>query len=119
MFPANKGQDPNKSAAAATFVKWMNDNSAGWAETGELPAQNTVREDPALLENYPALEPFLGELEYAHFETSSPGITAATALITTAVNEAVQGKKSAKEALDDAAKKADQILEQNKQQYGG
>jgi len=119
MFPANKGQDPNKSAAAATFVKWMNDNSAGWAETGELPAQNTVREDPALLETYPALEPFLGELEYAHYETSAPGITAAAALITTAVSEAVQGKKSPKDALDDAATKADQILEQNKQQYGG
>jgi len=119
MFPANKGQDPNKSAAAATFVKWMNDNSAGWAETGELPAQNSVREDPALIENYPALEPFLGELEYAHYETSAPGITGATALITTALNEALQGKKTPQEALDDAAAKANQILEQNAQQYGG
>jgi multiple sugar transport system substrate-binding protein len=119
MFPANKNQNADESAAAATFVKWMNDNSADWASTGELPAQNTVREDPALLQNYPALAPFLDELEYAHYETVSPGITNAMAEVTTAVNEAVLGKKSPKEALDDAAKKATQLLEQNKAQYGG
>jgi multiple sugar transport system substrate-binding protein len=78
-----------------------------------------VREDPALLQNYPALAPFLDELEYAHYETVSPGITNAMAEVATAVNEAVLGKKSPKEALDDAAKKADQLLEQNKAQYGG
>jgi multiple sugar transport system substrate-binding protein len=118
VFPANKNQDPNKSAAAATFVKWMNDNSADWASTGELPAQNSVREDPALIEEYPALEPFLGQLEYAHFETVSPGITNAMAQVTVAVNEALLGKKTVKEALDDAAAKADALLEQNAAQYG-
>ena len=118
VFPANKNQDPNRSAAAATFVKLMNDNSADWASTGELPAQNSVREDPALIEEYPALEPFLGQLEYAHFETVSPGITNAMAQVTVAVNEALLGKKSVKEALDDAAAKADALLEQNAAQYG-
>ncbi len=35
VLPAkNKGQDKNKTAAAATFVKWMNDHSLGVAETG-------------------------------------------------------------------------------------
>ncbi|GAB3607099.1 ABC transporter substrate-binding protein [Conyzicola nivalis] len=119
MFPANKNQDPDKSAAAATFVKWMNDNSAEWASTGELPAQNTVREDPALLTDYPALAPFLEQLEYARYETVSPGITNAMAEVTTGVNEAMLGKKSPKEALDDAAEKATQLLKQNKAQYGG
>jgi multiple sugar transport system substrate-binding protein len=97
----------------------MNDNSADWASTGELPAQNSVREDPALLQNYPALAPFLEELEYARYETVSPGITNAMAEVTTGVNEAVLGKKSPKEALDDAAAKATQLLQQNKAQYGG
>jgi multiple sugar transport system substrate-binding protein len=119
VFPANKGGDPDKSAAGATFVKWMNDNSADWAKTGELPAQNTVREDPALLETYPALAPFLEQLEYAHYETAAPGITNAVAEVTKAVNEAVLGKKTPQQALDDAAAKATQLLEQNKAQYGG
>ena len=119
IFLNNKGQDKNKTAAAATFVKWMNDNSSGWAATGELPAKNTVREDPALLKQYPNLEPFMKELDYAHYETVSPGINGANALITTAVNEAVLLKKAPKQALDDAAAQADKILQQNKKQYGG
>jgi len=39
--------------------------------------------------------------------------------VTTGVNEAMLGKKSPKEALDDAAAKATQLLKQNKAQYGG
>jgi len=118
VFPANKGQSADETSAAATFVKWMNDNSAGWAETGELPAANTVREDPAILEKYPNLEPFMEQLDYAHYETVSPGINEANALITTAINEALTGKKTPQAALDDAKAKADAIIEQNQQKYG-
>jgi multiple sugar transport system substrate-binding protein len=119
VFPANKGQDKNKTAAASVFVKWMNDNSLGWAETGELPAANSVREDPALLEKYPNLEPFMNELDYARYETVSPGISEANAQITLALNEALTGKKDPKTALDDAADKANQILKSNQAKYGG
>jgi len=49
VFPANKGQSENKTAAGATFVKWMNDHPAGWAATGELPSANAVRDEPVLL----------------------------------------------------------------------
>ncbi|MDQ1598510.1 MAG: multiple sugar transport system substrate-binding protein [Microbacteriaceae bacterium] len=119
IFPANKGQDKNKTSAAATFVKWMNDNSSGWAATGELPAKNSVRNDPQLLQDHPNLKPFLDQLPYAHYETVSPGITNAVATITTAVNEAVLLKKSPKQALDDGVAKANQLLKQNASQYGG
>jgi len=118
IFPNNKGQDKNKTSAAATFVSWMNDNSSSWAQTGELPAQNSVRDDPKLVQTYPNLKPFLAQLPYAHYETVSPGIGNAVAEITTAVNEAVLGKKTPKQALDDAASKADQLLKQNASQYG-
>lgn len=119
IFPNNKGQDKNKTAAAATFVQWMNQHSADWVQTGELPAANSVRNDPALVQKYPALKAFMDELPYAHYETVAPGIGSAEATITTAVNEAVLGKKSPKQALDDAVKQADKILAQNKAQYGG
>ncbi|AGW42680.1 ABC transporter sugar binding protein [Leifsonia xyli subsp. cynodontis DSM 46306] len=118
MFMNNKGQDKNKTAAAATFVKWMNDNSADWPQTGELPAKNSVRDDPALVRDYPNLKPFLDQLEYARYETAAPGITTVTATVTTAVNEAITGKKNPKKALDDAAAKADTLLKQNKAKYG-
>jgi multiple sugar transport system substrate-binding protein len=119
IFPNNKGQDKNKTAAAATFVQWMNQHSAGWAATGELPAQNTVRNSAALIQKYPALKSFLAELPYAHYETVSPGIGNAEATITTAVNEAVLGKMTPKAALDASVTKANQLLQQNAAQYGG
>jgi multiple sugar transport system substrate-binding protein len=118
-FVNNKGQDKNKTQAAATFVKWMNDHSLAWAAGGELPAANKVRDAASLASKYPQYKPFLKELQYAHFETTSPGIPNAEATITTAVNEAVLGKKSPKQALDDAVAQADKLLQQNKQQYGG
>ncbi len=117
-FVNNKGQDSNKTQAAGVFVQWMNEHSLAWAETGELPATNSVREDSSLVSKYPNLKPFLAELDYAHFETSAPGIPSADALLNTAVNEAILQKKSPQQALDDAAKKADLQLQQNKQQYG-
>ncbi|RZI86578.1 MAG: ABC transporter substrate-binding protein, partial [Microbacterium sp.] len=52
------------------------------------------------------------------YETVSPGINEANALITTALNEALTGKKTPKAALDDAKAKADAIIEQNKAKYG-
>lgn len=118
-FVNNKGQDKNKTQAAATFVQWMNDNSKVWAGGGELPAANEVRNDPSLVQSYPNLKPFLSQLDYAHFETASPGITNANATITVAINNALLGKQSVKAALDQQAAKADQLLQQNKQQYGG
>ena len=72
-----------------------------------------------LLKAHPNLKPFVAQLPYAHYETTAPGINAANATITTALNEAILGKKSPKQALDDAAAKADQILKQNASQYGG
>lgn len=118
VFPANRGQSKNETAAAATFVKWMNDHSSGWAATGELPGSNKVRNAPELLQKYPNLKAFMEELPYAHYETVAPGINDANAFITTALNEAVTGKKSPKQALDDAANQADQVLQQNQTKYG-
>jgi multiple sugar transport system substrate-binding protein len=117
-FVNNKGQDKNRTQAAATFVQWMNAHSKVWAGGGELPAANSVRSDPSLVKQYPNLKPFLDEMDYAHFETTSPGIPNAEATITTAVNEAVLQKKSPQQALNDAAAQADKLLAQNKQQYG-
>lgn len=117
VFPA--GTSSEASDAAATFVKWMNEHSADWPETGELPAANAIRDDPALVAAYPRLAPFLAELEYAHYETSAPGIAEATNTITAALSDALSGKKTPEKALADAATKADAILAKNRKAYGG
>lgn len=119
VFYNKPKQDQNKIQAAATFVRWFIDHSLDWAGVGELPAKNAVRNDPKLLSTYPLLKPFLAELEYAHYETVAPGIADVSQTFITAVNEAILGRKSPKQALDDAAALADKRLTDNKSQYGG
>ena len=119
MFMQNKNQDPNKTAAAVTFVQWMNEHSMDWASSSELPALNTVREDPALLKTYPVLAPFIDSLSFSRYYPSKPGIGNVIKLITPAISEAMLGKKTPKQALDDAAVTANQLLERNASQYGG
>lgn len=113
-----RGQDPNKTQAAKVFIDWFIKHSLQWAQVGELPASNAVREDPRF-KKLTHFQPFVDELPYAHFETAAPGIADADATIATAVNEAVLLKKTPKRALDDAAAQANKLLAQNRQQYQG
>ena len=73
-------EDPATQAAAALWIKWLSDNSMEWAKAGQVPARQSVRDDPALAEaaapisrvaesanivvilpQVPALEPALGD----------------------------------------------------------
>jgi multiple sugar transport system substrate-binding protein len=40
--------DPATQAAAAMWIKWLSDNSAEWAKAGQVPARESVRNDPNL-----------------------------------------------------------------------
>ena len=40
--------DPATQAAAALWIKWISDNSAEWAAAGQVPARQSVRDDPNL-----------------------------------------------------------------------
>ena len=60
------------------------------------------------------------EVEYVFFAPPVPGIGDAIAPLYQAVSAMTAGKGTdVKKALDDAAAKATQILQQNKQRYGG
>jgi multiple sugar transport system substrate-binding protein len=114
-----RSQDENKLQAAAVFIDWFIKNSLEWAKVGELPASNAVREQPGF-KKLTLLQPFAESLPDVHFGTTIPGgadPNGPDAQMATAVNEAVLLRKSPKEALDEAARKADQALEENRQKY--
>ncbi len=55
-FPVNPKADPEKQAAAVTFVQWLTDNSGAWAKSGNIPSKlSTIAE----VKNYPGREAFL------------------------------------------------------------
>jgi multiple sugar transport system substrate-binding protein len=42
--------DPTTQAAGAVWIKWLSENSMEWAKAGQVPARQSVRDDPALAE---------------------------------------------------------------------
>jgi multiple sugar transport system substrate-binding protein len=58
------------------------------------------------------------QVDYVHFVPPEPGIAdVQVGSFDQAINEAVLLRKEPKAALDDAAQKADQLLEENRQKY--
>ena len=109
--------DENKLHAARDFLGWLSENSLEWAKAGQVPARNSVRESA----DFKALkgQSVLAEqLDRVFFPPTVPGIGDVTAPTwEQAVNEVVLGKADAKSALDEAARKADALLEDNRKKY--
>jgi len=112
--------DPAKDAAAGCFMAYFLQNSVEWAKGGQIPALNSVRESDA----FKAVEPqatIAPSAEVAFFPPPVPGITETFGgALEPAVVDIMTGKQTdVKAALDSAANKAKQILEQNAKRYGG
>jgi multiple sugar transport system substrate-binding protein len=110
-------EDENKFQAAKVFINWVSEHSLDWAKGGQVPARNSVRES----KEFKALKDqsvFAQEISYVHFPPAVPGIGDAQLEMEQAVNRAVLGKQTPKQALDQAADRANQLLEQNAKKYG-
>ncbi|MCX7755072.1 MAG: ABC transporter substrate-binding protein [Anaerolineales bacterium] len=117
-LPVQKTVDPCKDRAVAVFIKYMVENSVTWAKAGQIPASNSVRASA----EFKAIEPqasIAPSVEYAFFPPAVPGITDAFGPLGEAVGAVMNGTATdIKAALDDAAKRANEILAQNKATYG-
>lgn len=112
--------DPAQQAAAGCWIKWLSDHSVDWAKAGQIPARNSVREDPKLAELAPAISviapiadkaiilPQVPELEGALWGQFGP-----------VVDAVLQGQQSdVKAALEQAQTQSQQIVDDNAQRYG-
>ncbi|MBC8161037.1 MAG: ABC transporter substrate-binding protein, partial [Roseiflexaceae bacterium] len=112
-----QGADACKDAGSAMFIKYVIENSAQWAKGGNVPAYNKARQDPAFTELPQAA--LATSVENPVFPPAIPGIGDAFTPLSEAVGAVMSGSATdIKLALDDAAGRADQILEQNKANYG-
>jgi multiple sugar transport system substrate-binding protein len=109
--------DDNKVQASKVFINWISQRSIEWAKAGQVPARKSVRES----EEFKSLEhqsEFAKELDYVYFVPAVPGIgDVQPTTFDQAVNEAILLRKEPKAALDEAAREANQILEENRQKY--
>jgi len=118
VIPNQPDPNPDMLRAVKVFIAYVIKNSQAWAEGGQVPALNAVRESKQFkkLEWQPE---FAKELPYVHYGSSKPGVTEINDnILYTAVNDAVLLNTTPKDALDTPVSQANKLLKQNKQKYG-
>jgi ABC-type glycerol-3-phosphate transport system substrate-binding protein len=109
-------QAQNKEAAWK-FVRWISGpvGNEMWARgSGDFPARKDVADKPYFKENK-LLQPFIQQMLLPNAKSPNLGMPNAVQLnkvLTVEIQNVVQGKKTAKQALDDAAAEWNKVLAQ-------
>jgi ABC-type glycerol-3-phosphate transport system substrate-binding protein len=109
MLPVNAQGE--KLAAAQTLIQWLSEHQVEWAASGQVPARLSVQAalDPV---NYPS-NIIIGKTmaEYGILDWSTTAMTDMFTAIDPELSAALNGQKTAKQALDDAASRMQQALD--------
>ena len=111
-----KGEDPSKVQAAGAFVGWLTENSATWAEGGQIPARLSARNGADFKKVLPQAN-IAPSVDTALFPPPVPGIADVYGQFGEATGDVLTGKKDVATALADAEKKADELLAQNREKF--
>ncbi|MGD6805131.1 extracellular solute-binding protein [Rossellomorea vietnamensis] len=98
---------------AWTFAKWMltDEPQRIMAGVGLIPTNKETANDSEVIEN-PIVQKYVKQLETALPRTPIPQWSEVEAIINLNFEKVIRGEMGAKEAMDDAAKKADSLLQQ-------
>lgn len=107
-----KNKDAAKQKAAATFVKWLSDNSAKWALSGQIPANLAAQKASTKLKG---IDAFNAELDYVKFLPANPNAvkifsSAAPSPILTAAQSALLNNKNPDEITKQLESDINKIL---------
>ena len=113
--------DPTTQAAAAVWIKWLSDNSSEWAKAGQVPARTSAREDPELATIAP---PVSSILESANTVVIVPPVPALEPALWDHFGPVIDAYLAgdvtdAATALDEAAAKSQQVMDENVSTFGG
>jgi multiple sugar transport system substrate-binding protein len=118
VVTAQGAKDENKLAAARVFIAYISENSLEWAKAGQVPARNSVRQKPEFAE-LKVQSALAEQLDHVLWAPAVPGIGDVTGpTYEKALNEIILGKKSVKQAIDEAASIANKMLKENAEKYG-
>lgn len=114
-LPARPDADACRDTAAGIFISYLLDNSVTWSRAGQLPASSVVRASAEFAEVLPQADIAAGSAEYVFFPPSVPGITDAYGPLDEAISALMSGTATDIQAeLNNAAERANRILEQNR-----
>jgi multiple sugar transport system substrate-binding protein len=117
-LPRQSSPNEDKVNAAKVFIAWMSEHSAEWAQSGMIPARQSVR-DAGALDGLPQ-QPIAEQIDIMRFLPPIPGVGSVQAeTLEVAVANGVLGKDTPENALKTEAQKATQLMEKNLKQFGG
>lgn len=99
-------KDGDKMVAIADFLKYLENNSLPWAESGQAPVTNALKEK---LETMPQQQVILKELEYVKYSPEIENWGSISSSLWEGVNMSLLNKKDSKSALKEATDKAVQF----------
>jgi multiple sugar transport system substrate-binding protein len=109
--------DRNRLRASVVFIDGITRRAAQWAEGGQVPARRGPRESKAFakLEGQSQLA---RQVPYLRFSPPVPGISdVRESTLDLALQQALAGDTPARQALEESAKRADELLRLNREKF--
>jgi multiple sugar transport system substrate-binding protein len=108
--------DSNKLRACKLLIDTIT-RSPAWATAGQIPARRSARESPAF-RKLTAQSALAQEVPYLRFGAAAPGLSdVRESTLDIAIAQALNGSKPARAALDESAKRANELLAINREKY--
>jgi multiple sugar transport system substrate-binding protein len=119
FFISKQGaEDENKLAASQVFIAWMSEHSGDWAGSGMIPARLSEREGGALADMPQSV--IADQIETMRFLPPVPGLGGVQAeALEPAVANGVLGEADPADSLGKAADQANELMERNRESFGG
>ncbi|WHY91525.1 ABC transporter substrate-binding protein [Neobacillus cucumis] len=103
-------KDQKKLDGITDFLKYVGNNAMEWARSGQAPASKAIYEQNAEFKKMTQQPQVAKEFTYAKFAPRIANWGQISDPLWAEVNLALLGKKDPKQALDDATKKAEQVM---------
>jgi multiple sugar transport system substrate-binding protein len=113
--------DPATQAAAAVWIKWLSDNSSAWAAAGQVPARQSVRDDPNLATVAGPISRVVESANMVSLPTQAAGLEDALwgQGFGPLIDAYLAGDQTdAQAALDEAASNSQKVMEENVTIFG-
>ena len=112
----NKTVSEIEREASGRFLKYLSDHSLEWASAGQVPARKSVRENPEFAK-MPVQFAFSKQIPTMMYPPRTPVIFEFMLELDRAVERVVRGQIGPKEALAEANKNAQTVIDRDRREY--
>ncbi len=111
-----KNLSAKKREGAARFVSYLSDHSLEWAAAGQVPCRKSVRDNPEFIKMQ-VQSAFAEQIPTMLYPPRTPVIFEFMLEVDRATEKVLRGQATAKEALDEAQKTSQTVIDRDRREY--